>query len=57
MLEDKLPLIKPDAETDYYGYLTQKIYISPQLYPFIDYIEFTKKTVTVKDDGTSTETT
>ncbi len=56
VLEDKLPLIKPDAETDYYGYLTQKIYISPQLYPFIDYIEFTKKTVTVKDDGTSTET-
>ena len=53
VLEDKLPVIRPDAETDYYGYLTQKIYISPQLYPFIDYIELTKKGIVLNEDGTT----
>ena len=54
VLEDKLPVIRPDAETEYYGYLTRKIYISPQLYPFVDYIELTKKGIVLNEDGTTT---
>ncbi|MDE6111481.1 MAG: hypothetical protein K2F65_06140, partial [Eubacterium sp.] len=46
ILEDTLPEIRPDGKTEYYGFLTRKLYISPDIYQYIDFIELYKKNVT-----------
>ncbi len=51
-LEDTFPAIRPDSSTRYYGFLTQKIFISPQLYKYIDTIEIRKKIA--DDEGNQT---
>ncbi len=55
VLTDTMPVIRPDSDSEYYGFLSKAIYISPKLYPFIDYIDVTKKTVTENENGTYTE--
>lgn len=45
VLKDTLPVIRPDETTGYYGFLTQKIFISDQLYKYIDGIKLQKKQI------------
>lgn len=45
VLKDTLPAIRPDATTGYYGFLTQKIFVSSQLYKYVDKIKLQKKQV------------
>ena len=51
-LEDTLPKIRKDETNDYYGFLTEDILISEELYQYIDRIELTKQNV-VKDSGST----
>lgn len=41
VLTDSLPMIRPDADYEYYGFKTTDIFLSGVLYPFIDKVEVT----------------
>ncbi|MGI6071105.1 MAG: hypothetical protein ACOYBE_11890, partial [Blautia sp.] len=54
-LVDKLPSIRPDEESDYYGFLTEDIRISEKIYKYLQQegsIQLYKKIV--KEDGSET---
>ena len=51
-LEDTLPKIRKDDTNEYYGFLTEDLLISEELYKYIDRIELTKQKV-VKDSGST----
>ncbi|MFQ9922888.1 MAG: SdrD B-like domain-containing protein [Beduini sp.] len=51
-LEDTLPKIRKDDTNDYYGFLTEDILISEELYLYIDRIELTKQKV-IKDSSST----
>lgn len=51
VLEDTLPAIGPHKKQDYDGFLTKDLYISPQLYPYIDHIEISTKKAVVQEEG------
>ncbi len=51
ILEDTLPVIRPDGEDEHYGFVTRDIYLSSKLYPYIDTVEVTVKKVTAVQSG------
>ncbi len=56
VLTDTLPYVRPDDDTEYYGFLTKKIFISQDIKQYIDKIVIYKKKSVSNGDGTYTDT-
>ena len=56
VLTDTLPYVRPDSDSNYYGFLAKKILISEDLQQYIDKVVVYKKKSTLDTDGNVTDT-